>query len=115
VSDDVAAVLANIALGEPLNGMVEMAGPEPISMDEFIRKYLTANASSSSYPKAPGRNNSFLKHTSRPSPPIPERGARYPQNARMLGLVQICVLSEAHRKHWLAIQIGRGPTQDYSH
>ena len=36
-SDDVAAALADIAVGEPLNGMVEMAGPEPIRMDELVR------------------------------------------------------------------------------
>jgi hypothetical protein len=41
-SDDVAAILADIAVGEPLNGMVEMAGPEPIRMDELVRRYLTA-------------------------------------------------------------------------
>ena len=41
-SDDVAAILADIAAGEPLNGMVEIADPEPIRMDELVRKYLTA-------------------------------------------------------------------------
>jgi uncharacterized protein YbjT (DUF2867 family) len=41
-SDDIAAILADIAVGEPLNGMVEIAGPEPIRMDELVRKYLTA-------------------------------------------------------------------------
>jgi uncharacterized protein YbjT (DUF2867 family) len=41
-SDDVAAILADIAVGGPLNGMVEMAGPEPIRMDELVRRYLTA-------------------------------------------------------------------------
>ncbi len=41
-SDDVAAILADIAVGEPLNGMVEIAGPEPIRMDELVRRYLTA-------------------------------------------------------------------------
>ena len=40
--DDVAAILADIAVGEPRNGMVEMAGPEPIRMDELVRRYLTA-------------------------------------------------------------------------
>ena len=29
VSDDVAAALADVAVGEPLNGTVELAGPEP--------------------------------------------------------------------------------------
>jgi len=43
VSDDVAAILADVALGEPLNGMVEMAGPEPIRMDDLVRRYLSAN------------------------------------------------------------------------
>lgn len=43
VSDDVAAALADIALGEPLNGMIEVAGPEPIRLDELVRRYLSAN------------------------------------------------------------------------
>jgi uncharacterized protein YbjT (DUF2867 family) len=42
VSDDVAAILADIAAGQPLNGMVEIAGPEPIRMDALVRRYLTA-------------------------------------------------------------------------
>jgi uncharacterized protein YbjT (DUF2867 family) len=41
-ADDVAAILANIAVEKPLNGMVEMAGPEPIRMDDLARRYLTA-------------------------------------------------------------------------
>jgi uncharacterized protein YbjT (DUF2867 family) len=41
-SDDVAAILADIAVGEPLNGTVKIAGPEPIRMDELVRRYLTA-------------------------------------------------------------------------
>src|SRR5689334_4878454 len=41
-ADDVAAILADLAAGEPLNGIVEMAGPEPIRMDELVRRYLTA-------------------------------------------------------------------------
>src|SRR5881296_1477285 len=34
VSDDVADALADIAVGEPVNGTVELAGPEPIPLDE---------------------------------------------------------------------------------
>src|SRR5262249_31126555 len=41
-ADNVAAILADIAVGEPRNGMVEMAGPESIRMDELVRRYLTA-------------------------------------------------------------------------
>jgi uncharacterized protein YbjT (DUF2867 family) len=43
VSDDVAAALAEIAVAKPLNGTVELAGPEPIRMDELVRRFLTAN------------------------------------------------------------------------
>jgi uncharacterized protein YbjT (DUF2867 family) len=41
-ADDVAAVLADLALGVPINGIVELAGPEPFSLDDFARQYLTA-------------------------------------------------------------------------
>src|SRR6188768_1167916 len=40
VSDDVAAVMADVALAEPLNGMVELAGPEPIRQDDLVRQFL---------------------------------------------------------------------------
>ena len=43
VSDDVAAALADVALAEPRNGMVEIAGPEPIRMDELVRQFLVAS------------------------------------------------------------------------
>ena len=46
VSDDVAAALADVAITEPLNGMVEIAGPEPIRMDELVRRFLTARRDS---------------------------------------------------------------------
>ena len=42
VSDDVAAVVAEAALAEPLNGTVELAGPEPIRQDELVRRFLKA-------------------------------------------------------------------------
>ena len=42
VSDDVAAVLAAVAVEEPLNGMIELAGPEPIRLDELVRRLLSA-------------------------------------------------------------------------
>src|SRR5213592_3306024 len=43
VSDDVADALADIAVGKPVNGTVELAGPEPIRLDELVRRYLSAN------------------------------------------------------------------------
>src|ERR671919_654770 len=43
VSDDVADALADIAVGKPVNGTVEVAGPERIRLDELVRRYLSAN------------------------------------------------------------------------
>jgi uncharacterized protein YbjT (DUF2867 family) len=43
VSDDVAAVMADVAVEKPLNGTVELAGPEPIRLDELVRRFLSAN------------------------------------------------------------------------
>lgn len=42
VSDDVAAVMAEVAVEEPLNGTIDLAGPEPIRLDELVRKFLSA-------------------------------------------------------------------------
>jgi uncharacterized protein YbjT (DUF2867 family) len=41
-ADDVATAIADVALAQPLNGMAEVAGPEPIRQDEFVRRFLTA-------------------------------------------------------------------------
>ena len=41
-SDDVAAVVADAALAEPLNGTFELAGPEPIRQDDLVRQFLKA-------------------------------------------------------------------------
>jgi uncharacterized protein YbjT (DUF2867 family) len=45
-SDDVAATLADVTLADPINGMIELAGPERFSLDEFGRKYLAATKDS---------------------------------------------------------------------
>jgi uncharacterized protein YbjT (DUF2867 family) len=42
VSDDVAAVMADVALAEPLNGTFDLAGPEPIRQDDLVRRFLKA-------------------------------------------------------------------------
>jgi uncharacterized protein YbjT (DUF2867 family) len=46
VSDDVAAVVAKVALAEPLNDLVETAGPDPIRQDELVRQFLEATGDS---------------------------------------------------------------------
>ena len=40
-ADDVAAAVAEAALAKPLNGTVEVAGPEPIRQDELVRQFLS--------------------------------------------------------------------------
>ena len=42
VSDDVAAVMADVALAKPLNGTFDLAGPEPIRQDDLVRQFLKA-------------------------------------------------------------------------
>ncbi len=42
-SDDVAAALADVAVRAPVNGTIEVAGPEPIRLDELVRRFLRAN------------------------------------------------------------------------
>jgi uncharacterized protein YbjT (DUF2867 family) len=41
-ADDVAAALADIAVGAPLNATVELAGPEELSIAEFVGRFLAA-------------------------------------------------------------------------
>src|SRR6478735_3381985 len=41
-SDDVAAMVADVALAAPLNGIVEIAGPERAPLNEIIARYLKA-------------------------------------------------------------------------
>jgi uncharacterized protein YbjT (DUF2867 family) len=42
-ADDVAATLADVAVSEPVNGIVELAGPEQFRLDELARRVLRAN------------------------------------------------------------------------
>jgi uncharacterized protein YbjT (DUF2867 family) len=40
-ADDVATAIARTATGEPIDGTVEVAGPERLGLDELVRKWLT--------------------------------------------------------------------------
>ncbi len=42
MSDDVADALADVTLAPPVNGTIEVAGPERISLDDLVRRYLGA-------------------------------------------------------------------------
>lgn len=41
-SDDVVAALTDVALAAPINGTVEVAGPEAMPLDELVRRFLRA-------------------------------------------------------------------------
>jgi uncharacterized protein YbjT (DUF2867 family) len=41
-ADDVASELAEVALSAPVNGMIELAGPERAGLDELVRRFLGA-------------------------------------------------------------------------
>jgi uncharacterized protein YbjT (DUF2867 family) len=41
-SDDVADALADVALGAPVNGTIEVAGPDRLPIDELVGRYLKA-------------------------------------------------------------------------
>ncbi len=42
VSDDVAAAVAEVALEQPVNGLIEVAGPDQIRQDDLVRQFLSA-------------------------------------------------------------------------
>lgn len=41
-AEEVSAAVAGVALGQPVNGMIEVAGPDQIRQDELVRQYLSA-------------------------------------------------------------------------
>ena len=43
-ADDVAAAVADVTLGAPVNGTVEVAGPERVPLAELVERFLTAKA-----------------------------------------------------------------------
>jgi uncharacterized protein YbjT (DUF2867 family) len=45
-AEDVAAAVAEAALGQPVNGLIEVAGPDKIRQDELVRQYLSATGDS---------------------------------------------------------------------
>nr|GFC95137.1 hypothetical protein [Tanacetum cinerariifolium] len=42
-SEDVADVMAEVTLGAPRNGILEIAGPEKFSLSDLVQQYLTKN------------------------------------------------------------------------
>jgi uncharacterized protein YbjT (DUF2867 family) len=46
VSDDVAAIIAEVAVEKPLNTTIDIAGPEQIRMDDLVRQFLSVSRDS---------------------------------------------------------------------
>jgi uncharacterized protein YbjT (DUF2867 family) len=46
VSDDVAAAVTDAALGQPVNGLIEVAGPDQFRQDDLVRQFLSATGDS---------------------------------------------------------------------
>jgi uncharacterized protein YbjT (DUF2867 family) len=42
-AEDVATAVARVAVGAPVNGIVEVAGPEQFRLDDLVRRYLAAH------------------------------------------------------------------------
>lgn len=42
-SDDVADIMADVALSAPANGVIEIAGPEPVRMNDLVARFLKAS------------------------------------------------------------------------
>ena len=47
LSDDVAVALADVTLGEPVNGICEVAGPEAAPLADFVGRWLRKQGDSS--------------------------------------------------------------------
>ena len=41
-ADDVAAAMADVTVGAPMNGTIEIAGPERVGLDKLVGRFLTA-------------------------------------------------------------------------
>lgn len=73
-ADDVAAAVAEVALGTPVNRVVEVAGPEQLQLDEMVRRGLEVHDDSRRVvadPQAPYFGAQLHRHTL-----VPGEGAR---------------------------------------
>jgi uncharacterized protein YbjT (DUF2867 family) len=54
LSDDVAAALAEVAVAGPANGLIEIAGPEAMGLDDLVRHFLVASGDTREVVTDPG-------------------------------------------------------------
>jgi uncharacterized protein YbjT (DUF2867 family) len=87
-SDDVASAVARVAVGKPVNGIVEVAGPERFRLDELIRKGLKAQNDSREVVADPSARYFGAALTERIL--VPDDGAQ---------------LGEIHFEDWLSLTV----------
>ena len=73
-AEDVASAVGRVALGAPVNGMVEVGGPEQFRLDELIRRALAAWKDPREVIAAPQARYYGIKVTERTL--VPDEGAR---------------------------------------
>lgn len=79
-SDDVAAAVGRTAVGDPVNGIVEVAGPDAFQLDELVREALTAMDDPRTVvtdPHAPYSGAELTKTTLLPGPDAQIAGTRF--------------------------------------
>jgi uncharacterized protein YbjT (DUF2867 family) len=91
-ADDVASGVARIAVGQPVNGIVEIAGPEQFRVDELVRRRLDSLKDPREVVADPNAHYSGAK--------ISERTLLPGKNAR---------LGETHFETWLTQQAAQIP------
>ena len=96
-ADDVASAVARIAVGQPVNGIVEIAGPEQFRVDELVRRRLASIKDPREVVADPNARYSGAKLSERTL--VPDNNAR---------------LGETRYETWLiqpATQVPSGPRQ----
>ena len=91
-ADDVAAAVGRVATGAPVNGMVEVGGPEKFPLDELARKYLAATKDPREVVTDPKAHYYGVEVSERTL--VPDDGAR---------------LSETRFESWLRQSAGQTP------
>ena len=110
LSDDVAAALADVAVAAPLNATIDIAGPDPIRMDDLVRQFLAAKHDprtvvtdpAAGYFGTPVDDQSLVPH--RRSPPRPHALRRLaPPNPGLIAVANSfphpSTLNPAHHIH----------------
>ena len=78
MSDDVADAMADATLGAPVNGTIEIAGPEKVPLDELVRRFLRAKQDPRTSSPTPTRATSAPSLTIDRSRPSARRGSARP-------------------------------------